>query len=110
MRVCDAESKVNALQVTELSVTNFPDTGILLHAVYALAQYDEVTKKIVHTHGKCTANPKNWSEETLTTLKELLESMEFDLIPRHFMVQRTQTTEKNNERTEIRGHEETDQV
>ncbi|CAB4131703.1 hypothetical protein UFOVP276_88 [uncultured Caudovirales phage] len=110
MRISNAESKINALQVTEATITNFPETGVVLNATYALAQYDERTGKIIHTHGKCTATPKNWSEETLIILKELLEAMELDLIPRHFTVQQNSKMEKSNERIETRGHEEADQV
>ena len=32
MRLSDAESKINALQVTEITITNFPDTGTVMNA------------------------------------------------------------------------------
>ena len=108
----DAESKINALQVTEITITNFPDTGTVMNAAYALVEYDELAKRVVGTHGKCTSNPKNWSEDTLQILKELIASMEIDLIPRHFAIQQTLNTEKTNatSRTETTGLEEANQV
>ena len=111
MKLCDAESKINALQVTEIAVTNFPDAGTVMNATYALVECDPKTGKVIGTHGKCTANPKNWSNDTLELLKELIASMENDLISRHFATQRNSNTEKNNEsRTEARGLEEADQI
>jgi hypothetical protein len=112
MRACEAESRINALQVTEITVTNFPDSGTVMNAVYALVEYDHKLTRVVGTHGKCTANPKNWSEDTLQLMKELIASMEEDLIPRHFATQLNPNTEKNDndKRTEARGLEEADQV
>ena len=114
MRTCDAESKINALQVTEITITNFPDSGTVVNAVYALVEYDHKTTKVIGTHGKCTANPKNWSEDTMQIMKELIASMEADLTPRHFATQRNPSMERSNDadetRTETRGLEETDQV
>ena len=111
MLVCDAESKINALQVTEVSITNFPNSGLVVNATYALMEYDVKSKAVVGTHGKCTANPKNWSEETLQLMKDLMVAMEEDLTPRHFATQRNPSMENKNEtRTETRGLEEADPV
>jgi hypothetical protein len=112
MKVCDAESKINAVQVTEVTVSNFPDTGTIVNAVYALVEFDPKQGKVVGTHGKCTANPKNWSDDTLQLMTELLASMEADLLPRHFTTQRNPSMENNNveTRTKARGLEEADQV
>lgn len=114
MRVCDAESRINALQVTEISITNFPDSGTVVNATYALIEYDHKATRVIGTHGKCTANPKNWSEDTMQLMKELIASMEADLTPRHFAIQRNPSTERSNDanetRTETRGLEEANQV
>ena len=112
MKACDAESRINALQVTEIEISNFPDHGTIVNATYALVDYDEKAKKVVHTHGRCTANTNNWSPETLDLIQELIESMETDLLPRHFAIQTNTLMEKRHDetRTTARGLEEDNQI
>jgi hypothetical protein len=96
MVVADNISIINGLQVTEITIVNMPKTrGVGMEATYALLQADPKTKTVLNTHGKCSANMSNWSEDTLKILTSLIESMENDLLPKHF----TETNNNNAEET-----------
>lgn len=83
----DAKPVINGLQVTEVKVVNLPNTvGLNMDAVYALVEVDPRTKALRNTHGRCTASAFGWSERTAKLLKSLLESMEEDLVIKHFEV------------------------
>lgn len=92
----NTKSRINGLQVTEVNIKSLPNTGLTMDAVYALAAFQaqpEVDPTgpgthhvLLGTHGRCTAYTNNWSEKTMIILKELLSSMEEDLLPRHFEV------------------------
>ena len=118
MKICDDVCLINALHVVEIAVSNTtPYTngqGISMTATYALAIGDPSKQKIQSTHGKCTATPQNWSKETLEKLVDLIDSMEHDLMPRHFDVIPKQTVKEKNDDdetgSEIGRHEETPQI
>lgn len=110
MKYTDARAVINALQVTELKVTNLPNTiGVHMETVYALLDVDEKTKAVRNTHGKCTAGAFGWSEQTQALLKDLLESMEADLIDRHFKVTKTDTKESEDDATGLESKRHTEQ-
>jgi hypothetical protein len=83
----------------------------MVTANYALAHYKELDAQgVPHgltTHGKCTAYTTNWSDKTHECVKALLESMENDLLPRHFD---NPTKEETNEGLELGGAKEPEQV
>ena len=128
MKICNDVCLINALHVVEITVnTNIiasavspggSKRGILMTATYALAIGDPKKQSIQSTHGKCTATPQNWSKETLEKLADLIDSMEHDLLPRHFDVmpkpeQVLNTLQENdNDETgpETGRHEETPQI
>jgi len=88
MKICDDACLINALHVVEIAISNTTPyvggKGMLMTATYALAIGDPKNQQIQSTHGKCTATPQNWSKETLEKLVDLIDSMEHDLLPRHF--------------------------
>lgn len=131
MRTTKGECRINGLHITEVKITNEravitrvyneeeidptkPPTAAVMEAVYATleARTDPVAglnrQTVLHTHGRCTATPQNWSRGTLQLLAELLDSMEKDLIPRHF--QESADMEDDNARFEPGADEEARQV
>jgi hypothetical protein len=94
MKIPHQTCKVNGIQVTEVDIKSMPNTGLTMNAVYALGEFkkqpgvDPTAPGTGHilagTHGRCTSNTNNWSERTMKLLKEMLASMEEDLLPRHF--------------------------
>jgi hypothetical protein len=127
MKICDDACLINALHVVEVTINNTVSyvkgsgeqrKGIVMSATYALAIGDPKNQSIQSTHGKCTATPQNWSKETLEKLADLIDSMENDLLPRHFDVMpKTEQVlnilqEKNDDetRTETGRLEETPQI
>ena len=110
MKTPERKCKINGLHVTEITVQNLPNVQQKMEAIYALG---EIAKKgearlIVGTHGRCTAYTQNWSKSTMKLLEELLNSMEEDLLPRHF--EETAGMEDTNERIESRTDEDADQI
>jgi len=130
MRTTRGECKINGLHVTEVTIKNLsplnagvidveidpskPPTGAVMEAVYAtLEAKDERALgksrfSSIVTHGRCTAVPSNWSQRTLQLLAELLDSMETDIMPRHF--QESAAVEDEDARLESGEHEEVGQV
>lgn len=130
MRTTKGECKINGLHITEVAIKNLsplnagiidseidpnkPPTGAVMEAVYAtLEATDERAlgngrfARVV-THGRCTAVPSNWSLRTLQLLAELLDSMETDIMPRHF--QESAAVEDEDARLEPGADEEVGQV
>lgn len=103
MKTTSGKCKVNAIQITEVTVDRLPNAPLTLKAVYALGQVADGAG-IIGTHGKCTAYTHNWSKDTMELLDELMESMEEDLLPRHF--EETAGTEDTDEGIES-GEDET---
>ena len=70
----------------EVTIKSGSYSNDIMDAVYALGQgvEGEGGRKLTSTHGRCTANTNNWSEDTMKLLSELLNAMEEDLLPRHF--------------------------
>jgi hypothetical protein len=103
--------KVNGVKVFEMDVKSYPDSLSNVQITYALAQLDEVggELKLVGTHGKATANHTNLSEKSKALLDELIQSMETDLLPRHFDGS-VDKEDQNEQGLELRGHEETPQI
>ena len=115
MKICDDACLINALHVVEIAVNNttsYSNGSISMTATYALAVGDPSKQKIQSTHGKCTATARNWSKETLEKLADLIDSMEHDLLPRHFDVMPKQTSKEKDDETgpETGRHEETPQI
>jgi hypothetical protein len=116
MKICDDACLINALHVVEVSITNTTSfvkgKGIVMNATYAFAIGDPKNQSIQSTHGKCTATPLNWSKETLEKLADLIDSMEHDLLPRHFDVMPKQTSKEKDDETgpETGRLEETPQI
>lgn len=112
MKIVEAECVINSLRIMEVTVKRvFPEAGTSAEAVYALGQGDVKTKQLLYTHGRCTAVTANWSKRTLELLTDLLDSMEEDLIPRHFnTTTNMETTDAGKTGTENRRPEEVDQI
>jgi len=131
MRTTKGECKINGLHIVEVKITNAldtvtrrtvdeevdptrPPTPAAMEAVYATLEAKEPTplgqyqQPAVHTHGRCTANPQNWSRRTQQLLAELLDSMEQDLMPRHF--HESAALEDEHARFELGADEEARQV
>jgi hypothetical protein len=123
MRITKGECKINGIHVTEVTIKNLHPTSVgvqgqemspVMEAVYATIEGKEEKKElgtrssVVHTHGRCTAYPSNWSKDTLQLLRDLLESMEIDLLPRHFS--ESVAMEQDDARIESERHEEARQV
>ena len=101
------ECKINGLQVVELSYDLNPSGLPVIQISYALTAADPSTKKVLHTHGKVTASGGNLSAPTWELLKQLLTSIEQDLIPRHFNTDKEKTNEQTG--TTATRQEETPQ-
>lgn len=86
MKILEHECKINGLSVTEITVKRLPNMLQTLEATYALGEFAMKKGKdmFVGTHGRCTAYTSNWSKGTMKLLDELMNSMEEDLLPRHF--------------------------
>lgn len=90
MKTTDSRCKVNGLHVAEVTIKNMPGAQLLMDSKYALVV--GTTDKAVgvqglginETHGQCSAYTTNWSETTMNLLHSLIDSMEQDLLPRHF--------------------------
>lgn len=107
MKQARADCKINGLRVMEVEIQNMPAMPAPeMRATYALLSIS--AKAAPQTHGKCSAYPSNWSKRTNELLAELLESMEEDLLPRHFDLEAA--SEESYEGIESDGHEETPQI
>lgn len=84
MKHSSGRCRVNAIQVTEVTIENLPNRQLSVESVYALGETVKGAGIMHGTHGKCTAYTHNWSEDTIKLLHKLLASMEEDLLPRHF--------------------------
>ena len=74
---------INGVQVMDVQIKTH--VGLQMESAYALVHhYKQGKTPSQDTHGKCTAGPGAWSKETLECLRALLDSMESDLISRHF--------------------------
>lgn len=116
MKEAYAECKVTGVHLMNVTIVcmGYPQMSV----EYALAARSEnptptglgqgegLTEPVIFTHGKCTAGPSNWSDRTRELLRELIDSMEQDLLPQHFNI----TKEVIHARTEPGGHEEAGQV
>ena len=106
MILTDAETYITGVQVGEISVQCLKEPHVM-SAKYALVSARDLRdgrllKSIpegaivdMSTHGACSAYQANWSPETIQKLRELINSMEKDLLRIHFKedkdaVQRTQ--------------------
>ena len=122
MKICDEACLINAIHIAEITINNTSSLvngkGVVMSATYALAIGDPKTQKVQSTHGKCTATPQNWSKETLEKLSDLIDSMEHDLLPRHFdvmpkpeqVLNTLQENDNDETRYETGRHEETPQI
>lgn len=118
MKLADQPSKVNGVHVMEIQIDAMHPNVQRMNANYALvvavkrepeedsAQFD-TDKYTIETHGKCSAYPSNWSARTVELLREMIKSMEEDLLPRHFDIE---SQEGTDERTADRGEEGPAQV
>ena len=90
MSLSNGPCLINGLQVVEIAIMNMPTTtGIVMSADYALLVADPKTTQVIATHGKCSAVHTNWSNRTMAIVTQLIESMEQDLLSRHFDVEAT---------------------
>lgn len=123
MKLTKGECKINGVHVVEATIKNLHPTSVgvqgqemgpLMEAVYSTVEGRAEKKEIgnrstvVHTHGRVNANHANWSKDTLHLLQSLLESMEIDLLPRHFS--ESAVMEQDDARIESDRHEEARQV
>lgn len=112
MKLTDNTCRINGVVLTELKYENI---GVpVLSLMYALAEgkRDKVPR-LLNTHGKVTASGKQLSKASLDLFAELVESIERDLLQRHFNVEDGETSVKeNNDETGItaEGSGETDQI
>lgn len=112
MKTSRADSRINGLHVAEVTIANMPSTPITMDAQYALGRAEKSptgNEVLQETHGKCSAFTNNWSETTMNLLHSLIDSMEQDLLPRHF--EETAGMEgENDERTGSGAVEEAPQI
>ena len=102
----EEDCKINGLRLTEFKYENLAGTPVVA-ITYALTQIDLVSKKTIHTHGKVTAIGGNMSRPSWELLEQLVDSIEQDLAPRHFTIEKKETSD---ERTATTGPEETPQI
>lgn len=107
MRITRAEAKINGVHVAEAKIHNDPHTTPIMSANYALVSHLQDGK--ISTHGKCHAFPNNWSEKTKQCVKDLLVSMEEDLIAQHFKMS-ADKEEDNAQRLGFGAVEEAPQI
>lgn len=101
---------INTIKIMEMTVTVTEYPGFSMNAVYALGEGEEREGKqrLLATHGRCTATPNNWSKDTIELLRKLVESMEKDLLPRHF--EETAGSEDTDEGIKSRADEDASQI
>lgn len=102
-----AECKINGILLTEFKYENLTGTPSV-EIVYALTEgkVKEGVPQILHTHGKVTASGRQLSVPTLKLLKQLVEAIEEDLLPRHFGTNNSKkVTEENEDATGIATEE-----
>ena len=104
MKDTDAECFIDGVHIVEINIQHSVNHSPSMNAVYALV----ATKERKGSHGRCEATTNAWSKRTTKILEELIESMESDLITRHFNVD--DELEKDIARTEFREIEETPQI
>lgn len=116
MKLADAAAIVNGIHIMEIQVdathalfNKMSANYALVHAVEREPGNPSAGMK-VETHGKCSAFPTNWSERTIKCLHELIESMEEDLLPQHFDVDKEDSHGTDGERAFDRGAEGPAQV
>ena len=114
MKLTEASPRVNGVHVMEAHIDRLSPLYIKMEANYALVQAvkqdlaDPNSGYDINTHGKSTAYPTNWSERTLQLLRELIDSMEEDLLPQHFDTEPKEVSDETG--TEYRGEEGPAQV
>lgn len=117
MKEAGAGCKVSGVHLMTFQVTCMGAPN--MEAVYALAARSErpaptglgegddiQPEPVIFTHGRNSGVPGDWSEKTNELLKELIDSMEQDLIPKHFNT----TKEALHARTELGAGEEAGQI
>jgi len=116
MIITKADCRINGLHILEVTITTQPAPGYrpVMVASYVKVEEQDLGdgRKVLNTHGKCTTTPVtqrgvDWSENTKRLLDELLESMEQDLLPRHF---KTAGQEGLNERDSSGDSEDASQI
>lgn len=116
MKIAGATSFVNGVHIMEARIDATNILVLKMDATYALAQITPMQEgdpdgpRNIQTHGKCTAYPNNWSAKTYELLRTLFESMEEDLLPRHFNVNKEDSHGTDEERASDRGTEGPAQV
>jgi hypothetical protein len=108
----DAKCKINGVEVREVTL-NFVDKVIDnagSSIIYASCQYDEKTKRLAATHGKCTAPVAVLSKHTLDLIRELKTSIEEDLLNRHFNINPDERNQTDEARLTIGEDEEVSQI
>lgn len=110
MIIAERRCVINTIKIMEVTITAAAHPSNAMTAIYALGQGVKQTEgtRLLATHGRCTANPSNWSKGTIELLNKLLESMEEDLLPRHF--EETAGTEDTNEGIKSRADEDASQI
>lgn len=117
MKLADDPCVVNGIEIMELSIApRLAGAPYVLMAKYALVVANPKTNKIIATHGQCSAYQTNWTTRTQKILQDLIDSMEEDLLPKHFNVPVTKDTKQDTseedtyESRTTAGPEEVDQV
>jgi len=106
MKTTLAECKINGLEITTADIKRGSDRRPAMMAEYVLLGVPENEPALLH--GKQQAVPNNWSPRTQELLKELVDSMEIDLMSFHFEVEKQEAS--NAPRFESGEFEETPQV
>ena len=96
MVLTDSETYITGVQMGEISIQCLHEPNSM-NAKYALVSAQDGNRKLVKslpvpegtlldvtTHGACTALTSNWSPETMQKLRDLITSMEKDLLRMHF--------------------------
>ena len=115
MITTEAECRINGVHVTEVKIESSVEAEqVAMSAVYAtleaLADKPGGKPRLAYTHGRCTATPNNWSNKTLDMLRDLLKSMERDLLSRHFKNAGLEGVDDRTKGLAASGREDADQV
>jgi hypothetical protein len=105
----DAKCVITGLHVMETNIVHAAGQQPVMTAEYVLVAGGSNNTQIqTRAQGTCKAPNSHWSPKTRELLQDLIESMETDLLPRHFEVR--EGMEEDNERTQLGGVERTPQI
>jgi len=114
MKVGDNPTPINGLHAVDVKIRVVPKSDPEISSVgYALAHITRGPDGAVEgcsTQGKIVVEFFDWSTRTKELLKDLMDSIEQDLLPRHFGGTHSQENENDSDGLGTRNEEETPQL